>query len=290
MSATASRGAASSDCPGGEVAADPSSTRDARRRVIITIDGPAGTGKSSVAGKLAARLGLEFLDTGAMYRAASLLAIERGLRPDDGPAIAAAVGREGVRFLWGTRRPAVLLGGRDVSDRIRELDVSAIVSIVAGCTEVRQVMVGEQRRIAEEHPRLVTEGRDQGSVVFPDAPIRFFLDADPEVRAARRTRQLEEQGKRVAAEAIRADIATRDRLDASRAEGPLVRPVGAIELDTTDLSLDAVVDALEAIVRDRLPDAGLRQDPKVGQRPLAEAQSRSTRAGASSAPVASLGG
>lgn len=236
--------------------------------VIITIDGPAGTGKSSVAGKLAARLGLEFLDTGAMYRAASLLALELGLRPDDGPAIAEAVQREGVRFAWGMRRPALLLGDRDVSDRIRDLEVSRIVSIVAGCPEVRRVMVEEQRRIAMAHPRLVTEGRDQGSVVFPDAPIRFFLDADHTVRAGRRLRQLEEQGTHVAVDAVSKDIADRDRLDASRVEGPLVRPIGAIEVDTTHLSLDEVVDHLEEMVRERLPKAGLR--PLVGTRAMQE--------------------
>lgn len=235
-----------------------SSSAGRKTPVIITIDGPAGTGKSSVAGRLAQRLGLEFLDTGAMYRAASLLALEQGIRPDDGPAIADAVKRASMHFVWGMRRPALLLGDRDISDRIRDLEVSAVVSIVAGCPEVRTVMVAEQRRIAAEHPRLVTEGRDQGSVVFPDAAIRFFLDASPEVRAARRLRQLEEQGKSVDEGAVRDDITRRDRLDASRAEGPLVRPDGAIEVDTTELALDEVVDRLEEIARERLPGEDLR--------------------------------
>lgn len=226
--------------------------------VVITIDGPAGTGKSSVAGKLAQRLGLEFLDTGAMYRTAALLSIERGIAPDDGRSVAAAVRSARLRFAWGPARPALLIEGpggvdRDLSERIRELDVSAVVSIVASRSEVRAVMVAEQRRIAAEHPRLVTEGRDQGSVVFPDAAVRFFLDADPAVRAARRLAQLESQGKRVDAQAVIGDIAQRDRLDASRAEGPLVRPTGALVIDTTRLTLDEVVDRLEAIVRDLLP-------------------------------------
>lgn len=232
--------------------------RNAMPPVIVTIDGPAGTGKSSVAGKLAQRLGLEFLDTGAMYRAAALLSIERGIPAADGRTLAATVRAARLRFAWGPARPALVVEGpggvdRDLSDRIRELDVSAVVSIVAACPEVRAVMVAEQRRIAAEHPRLVTEGRDQGSVVFPDAAVRFFLDADPAVRAARRLAQLESQGKRVDAEAVIGDIAQRDRLDASRAEGPLMRPAGAIEIDTTRLTLDEVVDRLEAIVRDRLP-------------------------------------
>lgn len=226
--------------------------------MIITIDGPAGTGKSSVAGRLAQRLGLEFLDTGAMYRAAALLALEQGLDAADGPAVAAAVRQASLRFAWGSRRPALLLGDRDVSDRIRDLDVSALVSTVASCPDVRRVMVAEQRRIASEHPRLVTEGRDQGSVVFPDAELRFFLDASAEVRAERRLRQLAQQGKAVEESLVREDIAHRDKLDASRAEGPLVRPVGAIEIDTTALALDEVVDRLEKIVRQRLPEEDLR--------------------------------
>ncbi|MFO0875634.1 MAG: (d)CMP kinase [Phycisphaerales bacterium] len=239
--------------------------RSAPRPVVITIDGPAGTGKSSVAGRLAQRLGLEFLDTGAMYRAAALLAIERGIAPSDGAAIAAAVIAARLRFVWGLPRPALVIEGtgalagvdRDISERIRDLDVSAVVSVVASCAEVRAVMVAEQRRIAAEHPRLVTEGRDQGSVVFPDAAVRFFLDADPTVRAARRLAQIEATGKRVEAEAVIDDIARRDRLDASRAEGPLVRPVGAIEVDTTALSLEEVVERLESIVRERLPAGAL---------------------------------
>lgn len=261
-----------------ERAHGPRDRRGGMPPVIVTIDGPAGTGKSSVAGKLAQRLELEFLDTGAMYRAAALLSIERAVSPDDGRGVAAAVRAARLRFAWGSARPSLVIAGpggvdRDISERIRELDVSAVVSIVAGCPEVRAVMVAEQRRIAAEHPRLVTEGRDQGSVVFPDAAVRFFLDADPSVRAARRLAQLESAGKAVDAEAVVDDISRRDRLDASRAEGPLVRPAGAIEVDTTRLTLDEVVDRLETIVRDVLPAealawASLRRDAGPGGPPL----------------------
>jgi len=227
------------------------------RSVIITIDGPAGTGKSTVAADLARRIGVEFLDTGAMYRAAALLALERGIDPEDGPALAEAVRDIGIHLDFGAARPTVLLGDVDVSRRIRDLDVSAVVSAVAGCPEVRTVMVTEQRRIAAAHPRLVTEGRDQGSVVFPDADVRFFLDADPDIRAERRLAQLRHAGKSVDVGAVRADIERRDRLDMSRTEGPLIRPIGAIEVDTTHLTLDETIDRLEAIVRDRLPGASL---------------------------------
>ena len=139
-----------------------------------------------------------------------------------------------------------------MSRRIRDLDVSEVVSIVAAQPAVREVLVEQQRAIAAAHPRLVTEGRDQGSVVFPDASLKFYLDAPVEVRAERRIRQLVKAGKSVDKEQIRRDIADRDRLDAGRDLAPLVKPVGAIVVDTADKSLMEVVDELEAIVRSRL--------------------------------------
>jgi cytidylate kinase len=224
-------------------------------RIIITIDGPAGSGKSTVAHRLAERLGLEFLDTGAMYRAAALLALEQGIEPNDGPRLADAVRTASLAFDWTTDPPRLLMGGRDVSRRIRDMDVSSIVSIVAALSEVRAILVGEQRRVADEHPRLVTEGRDQGSVVFPDAPLRFFLDADAAVRARRRLAQLAESGTHVEESAVVNDIRERDRIDSTRADGPLTRPKGAIEIDTSDLSIEQVVDRLESIAREELAKA-----------------------------------
>ena len=227
------------------------------RGVIITIDGPAGTGKSTVAHQLANRLALEFLDTGAMYRTAALIAIERSIDPHEGAALAKAVDQAPMRFDWKKSPPALILGDRDVSRRIREMDVSQIVSIVAAQPEVRQVLVTQQRRIAEQHPRLVTEGRDQGSVVFPDAAVRFYIDAHPDERARRREAQLAEAGRAVDRERVRRDITERDRLDAARAEGPLIRPQGAVLIDTSTKSVSQVVDEMEAIVRDRLAQAGI---------------------------------
>ena len=226
--------------------------------VIITIDGPAGTGKSTVAHLLAERLGLEFLDTGAMYRAAALVAIERGIDPADGAALGAALGLANLHFDWTADPPRVLLDDRDVSRRIRDLDVSGVVSIVAAQPAVREVLVAHQRRIAAAHPRLVSEGRDQGSVVFPDAALRFYLDADVTIRATRRAEQLARAGKHVDQDAVYHDILKRDRLDAGRSDGPLIRPEGAIDVDTGRRTAEQVVDAMEAEARRRLPDAGLR--------------------------------
>ncbi len=220
--------------------------------VIITIDGPAGTGKSTVAHLLACRLGLDFLDTGAMYRAAAVIAIERRIDPADGPGLARVVASADLRFDWAADPPRIMAGDRDLSRRVREQDVSDIVSVVAGHDEIRSALVEQQRAIATAHPRLVTEGRDQGSAVFPDASVRFYLDADAEVRADRRVAQLAGAGMDADRNRIVADIKARDLLDSTRAHGPLVRPVGADVIDTSGLSVEQVVDELEAICRRRL--------------------------------------
>ena len=150
---------------------------------VVTIDGAAGTGKTSVAQELARRLGTDCLDTGAMYRAIAVLAVDFGIDPDDGVALAKTIQEMGIRFDWNQETPSIFLGDNDVSKRIRDLDVSGIVSIVAKQPEVREVLVEQQRRIGREHPLLVTEGRDQGSVVFPHAAVRFFLQAKMDERS-----------------------------------------------------------------------------------------------------------
>jgi cytidylate kinase len=241
-----------------ETFAMPTHAASTRPPVIITIDGPAGTGKSTVAHLLAKHLGLEFLDTGAMYRAAALIAIEHGIDPRQGEDLADAVQRADLHFDWKADPPRILLGDRDVSQRIRDMDVSAIVSTVAAQPQLRRVLVQQQRRIAQRHPRLVTEGRDQGSVVFPDASVRFYLHADVAVRAIRRVAQLVAAGKAVDEALVVRDIEDRDRLDASRSDAPLMRPVGAIDIDTSNRTVDEVVHGMEQIARQRLPQAQFR--------------------------------
>ena len=225
--------------------------------VIITIDGPAGTGKSTVAHQLAKRLGLEFLDTGAMYRAAALIALDAQLDPADGATLASALESIDLHFNWSTDPPQLLLDDRDVSGRIRDLDVSEIVSIVASQPQLRRMLVQQQRQIAEAHPRLVSEGRDQGSAVFPHADLRFFLDADIAIRIERRVLQLVHAGKQVSRDRIERDILERDRLDESRDDGPLIQPEGAIVVDTGNRSVDEVVAELANIADHQLQDAGL---------------------------------
>lgn len=227
----------------------------AQPRFIVTIDGPAGTGKSSTAQQLARRLDFDFLDTGAMYRAAVVIALGAGLAIDEGEAIAAEVGRVGIHFDFDTHPPRVYAGDEDVTRRIREDEVSSLVSPLSAQPALRRVLVDEQRRLAEAHRRLVTEGRDQGSVVFPDAEVKIYLEAAAAVRAARRAKQLREAGQTDVDEArILADIEERDRRDSTRADSPLRCPEDAYRLDTSGLSLHEVVDDLERLVRRRLAD------------------------------------
>ncbi len=218
--------------------------------VIITIDGPAGTGKSSVARLLAKRLGLDFLDTGAMYRAAAAISIDHGVAHTDHAALVAIVKDADLHFDWTTDPPAILAWQKPMGDRIRDGDVTAIVSPVAGISPMRAHMVTKQRLIARQHPRLVSEGRDQGSVVFPDASVKFYLDATPQVRARRRADQLRAAGVAADEAAILHDIILRDQGDMSRSDGPLIKPDGAIVIDTSDISRDEVVEALERHVRE----------------------------------------
>jgi len=229
-----------------------SSARDAPSppRLVVTIDGPAGTGKSTVAHRLADLLNLAYLDTGAMYRGAAVLALEQDIDPADGLALAAAVARVTMAFDWDIDPPRLLLDGRDISQRIREMDVSSIVSIVAAQAPVRDVLVQQQRGVADMHGRLVTEGRDQGSVVFPDAPVRFYLDAEPGERAQRRLRQLHDAGRDVDKAVVIKDITDRDRIDSTREASPLTRPEGCIDIDTTNLTIDQVVELLRAKVEE----------------------------------------
>lgn len=223
------------------------------RSIIITIDGPAGTGKSSVARELARRLGLDFLDTGAMYRAAAAIVIDKGLPRSDANRVVPEVALADLRFDWTTDPPRILAWDRPIDHRIRELDVTDVVSEIASIPELRRHMVAKQRLIAEQHRRLVTEGRDQGSEVFPDAALKFYLDADPAVRARRRVEQLRATNRGPVNEAeILQDIIDRDRSDSTRRVGPLVCPPDAVRVDTSRLTFEQVVNELEDVVRERI--------------------------------------
>jgi CMP/dCMP kinase len=219
--------------------------------MIITIDGPAGAGKSSAAKALARRLGFDFLDTGAMYRAVALAALEAGLDLRDQGALAALLG--GLRLELPPGR--VLLNGADVTGRIRTAAVTAATGPVADSPVVRRRLAELQRAVAQGR-NMVCEGRDQGTVVFPDAACKFFLVADPVERAKRRQREMAARGEAVELSALLEAQAARDRRDAARDIGPMRPAADAVVLDSTALSPEQVVERMAAEVRRRGGPAG----------------------------------
>lgn len=210
---------------------------------VIAIDGPAASGKSSVARLLARRLGLIYVNTGAMYRVATLLALRRGVAEAGREEEVAQLVAESGAISFGIENGAstLLLDGEDPGDALSSAEVNASVSWVASIPGVRTALVAQQRRFGEAHD-VVMEGRDIGSVVFPHTPYKFYVDASPEVRAKRRA--LQGGGAD--------DLIRRDKLDTSRAASPLVVPEGAFVIDSSNLTLEEVVDLIEA----RLKEAG----------------------------------
>jgi cytidylate kinase len=217
--------------------------------MVITIDGPAGTGKSTVSREVASRLGIDFLDTGAMYRAIGLAVLRRGIGFENPREMEFVARFCRVEFDWSKKPPGVLLNGEPVGHLLRGKDVTDAAKYVAQVPGIRHKLVEEQRKIGKDHRNLVTEGRDQGSVVFPDAKFKFFLTASPEERAHRRARELRARGEIVDEREILHQIVERDEKDQSRAVGPLAIPDGARIIDTTELSMDDVVAQIVEQVR-----------------------------------------
>jgi cytidylate kinase len=222
--------------------------------LIITIDGPAGSGKSAAALKLAGRLGIPHLVTGAMYRAVALDAIEQDILRDP-DQIAKRCRNLDLDFDWSRTPAAMMLNGRDVSEAIRQPRVTETTYVAADNPWVREELVRQQRAIGEKAGSLVTEGRDQGTIVFPHAEFKFYLSAHPEERARRRIVQLAQKGISVELNDVLQQIVQRDMRDQARAVGPLARPEDAIELDTTDLTLDETVEEMIRHIQTRMPSA-----------------------------------
>ena len=210
---------------------------------IITLDGPAGSGKSAVAHLLAQKLGFAHLDTGAMYRAVALDAMEQGIT-DNPAAIAQRAAKISLDFDWSVQPAHILLNARDVAQAIRTPEVTRLTHIAADNPAVRAKLVESQRKIAQSVGSLVTEGRDQGTVVFPDAAYKFYLDADVHQRALRRVKDLAQKGITIDLAKMIRELEQRDGRDRTRSTGPLAIPDGAVIVDTTHLSLAEVVEEL----------------------------------------------
>ena len=222
----------------------------ATRQLVIAIDGPAGSGKSTIAARIAKQLGYVNLESGAMYRALALKALEDGISVDDAEALRRLADATVIELVPQPEGNRVLLDGRDVSQRIREGDVTLAASRVSMHPPVREIMVARQQQMGAGGG-VVMEGRDIGTAVFPNADVKVFLDADARVRAERRVAQ---NGTHTPEEARRivGDLVARDQRDRTRVVSPLIPAPDAVILDTTDLSIDEVVARITALVRHRI--------------------------------------
>lgn len=217
--------------------------------MIIAIDGPAGAGKSTIAKSVARKLKFLYIDTGAMYRALTLKALEHKVNPDDLSAITELAAATRINL---TNNPdgslKVLLDDSDVSKEIRHPRITRFVSDIAKIKEVRQQMLVVQRRLGRAADSVL-DGRDIGTVVFPDADKKFYLDADFQERVERRFKELRESGQEISIEDVSADLANRDKIDSTREFAPLKKAADAIYIDTTDMSIDQVVDKVWGCIR-----------------------------------------
>jgi len=221
---------------------------DFLRDMIVTIDGPAGSGKSTTAQALAANLYLTYLDTGAMYRAVTWKVLRAGVDPEDWESVTRIAEETSIEVAAGEEGPVLLVDGSPAGSEIRSPEVSEAVSPVSRHRGVRQAMVRIQRRIGNRGG-IVAEGRDTGSTVFPFAHVKIFLTADMDARTERRLKQLSQMGIQQTGEEIRRNLARRDEIDSGREHSPLVRPVGAFTVDTSGVTIEEQVAVIEEIVR-----------------------------------------
>jgi cytidylate kinase len=227
---------------------------DPMKNLIIAIDGPVGSGKSTVARRVAEMLGYVHLDSGAMYRAVGLKALREGVSLDSPDRLAALADAARIDLVPRAGKLRVLLDGEDVTEAIRAPEVSHAASVVAVVPGVRHPMVAEQRR-AGEQGGVVMEGRDIGSVVFPHADLKIFLDASPDVRAGRRQRELEEKGEPTEFARVLAEVHERDRRDRGREMSPLVRATDAVVVDNSAMDAEETARVIVLLVKEHAATA-----------------------------------
>jgi cytidylate kinase len=220
------------------------------RPIIIAIDGPSGAGKSTLGRMIARELNMLYLDTGAMYRAVALAVIESGVSVADKEAVARVAESAEINLAGDPDSLRVTLDGRDISDKIRSEEVSHAASVISVITEVRRALVRRQREMGRRGS-VVLDGRDIGTVVFPDADIKFFLTAAPEERASRRYEEDRLRERDVTFEETLADINTRDQRDSTRADSPLAIAEDAVVIDSTELSIEDVFERMMEVIRQR---------------------------------------
>ncbi|VVS94854.1 (d)CMP kinase [Desulfoluna spongiiphila] len=218
-----------------------------KKELVITIDGPSGAGKTTVSKTLAARIGYRYIDTGALYRGIALETQERGIAADDEEAMEAACLTIDLRFKIENGDLRLYSGTRDISELIRTPEISMRASAVSALAPVRAFLTVLQRRLGEERS-VVFEGRDMGTVVFPEADVKFFLDADTEIRAERRYLELKAKGQDLDFEDVKKDLITRDANDSSRKLAPLRPAEDAIHVDASRIGIDEVVEKMAKVV------------------------------------------
>ncbi|HKQ57187.1 MAG TPA: (d)CMP kinase [Candidatus Eisenbacteria bacterium] len=240
-------------------------------RFVVTIDGPAGAGKSTTARGVAARLGFLYVDTGALYRGIALKVLRGGVSADDLAAVERCARETQVALSGSPDHPHVWLDGADVADLIRTPEVSEMASRLAAQPAVRRRLIEIQRTLVDRGP-LVAEGRDLGTVVYPDAEVKIYLDADLDTRAVRRARDLETLGMAAPVEQVRGELARRDDRDRSRANSPMVVPDGARVVNTSSMSVEEQIDEVLRAVQShpafpRERAVGQAETPGPGGRP-----------------------
>lgn len=211
--------------------------------IVVALDGPAASGKSTVGLAVARRLGFAFVETGKLYRALAHKALREGATLDDGDALATLFAGAEVEYGLEDGRPVIAVDGRDVTAELATAEVAEAASAISAFPQVRAALLPLQRRLAKP-PGVVVEGRDMGTVVFPDAPCKFYLDASIAERARRRARDFAAQGREVEPAEIEKDLAARDRRDSERTVAPLRRAEDAVYIDTTGVAFDDVVDEI----------------------------------------------